>query len=350
MPEISIIMPVHDSEDTIDSSIHDLLCQSFSDFELIVIDDGSTDQTPQIIKQLMAKDNRIKYISQEQSGAAAARNKGIEIAQGTYCIFLDADDSFATELIQSLHSSIVQDNADICVCEADAFNLQTNKRYPLVRFRGTVPKSEDTEHLGAFLFKRCYTAPWNKLIKTELIKSHHLRYQNIAAHNDIYFVCACLAYSKKISFVNAPLVLYSIGSGQSIQDKRIRYPFCEFDALELLGREKCILDSREGECLYNAFRSLVVDAYFNSAPAIIAGGASFDEFHERFLKLMRHEDGATRLGRDASIIAKLKEFILLTSSKEDLQRAFSVFVDQRRHTLRDKLHFTMCIILSRLKK
>ena len=350
MPERSIIMPAHDSEDTIESSIQNLLSQSFSDFELILIDDGSTDRTSRIAKQYMSKDDRLLYYYQDQAGAAAARNKGIEIARGNYCLFLDADDYYSSDLLMLLHNSITSNNADICVCEADSFNVQTKKRYPLIRFRSSTSACIDTQQLGASLFKTCYTAPWNKLIRTELIRLHHLRYQNIAAHNDVYFVCSCLAYSKTISFVAEPLILYSVGSGHSIQDKRVRHPFCEFDALDLLSLEGCIRDAKEGDYLHNAFRSLVVDAFFNSAPAVIAGNASFHDCYERFLRLMNHEDSIARPEKGLSMMTRFKEYILLSSSEDSLKQAFSAFADQRRHAANDKLLFVIRILLSRFKR
>ena len=92
MPEISIIVPVYNTEKYLHRCIDSILAQTFTDFELILVDDGSPDNCPQICDEYAEKDCRVKVIHQENGGLSAARNAGIDIATGTFIFFCDSDD------------------------------------------------------------------------------------------------------------------------------------------------------------------------------------------------------------------------------------------------------------------
>lgn len=98
MPKISVIIPAYNASSTINSTIQSVLLQSFSDFELIVIDDGSTDMTAEIVRDI--KDSRIKLFSDRNCGLSVARNRGIEQAVGEYLAFLDADDLWTEDKLE----------------------------------------------------------------------------------------------------------------------------------------------------------------------------------------------------------------------------------------------------------
>ena len=95
MLEISVVMPLYNAQKYLKESLDSILCQSFSNFELICINDDSSDDTENILKEYQSRDSRINiYKNAERSGAALSRNKGIEVAKGKYIIFLDGDDLF----------------------------------------------------------------------------------------------------------------------------------------------------------------------------------------------------------------------------------------------------------------
>jgi len=132
MPKVSVIMPAYNVETCICEAIDSVLAQTYQDFEIIVIDDGSNDNTRRILDQYAAK---IKYIYQENKGVSAARNRGIREAQGEYVAFLDADDIwFADKLMSQI--TIAQQNSDISLffSDAEVFNdggrLETSLRPP----------------------------------------------------------------------------------------------------------------------------------------------------------------------------------------------------------------------------
>ena len=111
MTKISVILPVYNSEDFIEKSVSSVLNQTFEDFELIIVNDGSTDDTLNILTEF--QDSRIKIINQTNSGPGAARNNGLKIAEGDYIMFLDSDDWFSPEALKTAYSEAVKFSTDL---------------------------------------------------------------------------------------------------------------------------------------------------------------------------------------------------------------------------------------------
>jgi glycosyltransferase involved in cell wall biosynthesis len=134
-PIFSIIIPVYNAAKTIEASVHSVLTQNFTDFELILIDDGSTDQSLSVMQELAAQDIRIKSLSWSNKGVSATRNLGVYLSRGAYVAFLDADDLWhADKLAQhhSLHSgdeNIAASYAKIAFIEPDATHCNNARTY-----------------------------------------------------------------------------------------------------------------------------------------------------------------------------------------------------------------------------
>ncbi len=116
MPKISIITPVYNVEDYLPRCIDSIINQTFTDFECLLIDDGSTDNSGVLCDEYAGKDSRIRVFHQKNQGQAAARNYALDIAQGEYIAFIDGDDWVSPEYLNILHQNIVKANADIAVC------------------------------------------------------------------------------------------------------------------------------------------------------------------------------------------------------------------------------------------
>ena len=110
MPEISVILPVFNGESYIEESIESVLNQTFTDFELIIVNDGSTDNTKDIIESF--DDDRIEVINQSNQGPGAARNNALKIAQGEYVMYLDSDDWFCMDALETAYKEITESEAD----------------------------------------------------------------------------------------------------------------------------------------------------------------------------------------------------------------------------------------------
>ncbi len=116
MPKISIIVPVYQVEKYLEKCVNSILEQTFTDFELILVDDGSTDHGPAMCDQYAEQDVRIKVIHKKNGGLSDARNAGIEIAQGDYLGFVDSDDYIAADMYELLYRDITKENADLAIC------------------------------------------------------------------------------------------------------------------------------------------------------------------------------------------------------------------------------------------
>jgi len=128
-PIISVILPTYNGEKFIARAINSVLNQTFKDFELIIVDDGSTDNTAQVIKEFQKKDNRIKYIWQKNSGAPARpRNTGIKHAQGEYIAFLDHDDEWLPEKLKKQLTKFRNSECGLVGCSANIIDEKHKKK------------------------------------------------------------------------------------------------------------------------------------------------------------------------------------------------------------------------------
>ncbi len=125
-PRISVIMPVHNAERYLEQCLDSVIAQTEKDIEIICVNDGSTDSSPQILRSYADSDNRISIINQEQKGAGAARNKGLEQAKAKYLSFLDADDFFELDMLKTAADRADQTNADVLVFGAWTFDMTKN--------------------------------------------------------------------------------------------------------------------------------------------------------------------------------------------------------------------------------
>lgn len=116
MCEISIIVPVYNVEKYLNKCVDSILNQTFKEFELILVDDGSPDNSGAICDQYAKKDSRVKVIHKENGGLSSARNAGIEVAQGKYLGFIDSDDYIAEDMYELLYNNIIKEDADLSIC------------------------------------------------------------------------------------------------------------------------------------------------------------------------------------------------------------------------------------------
>lgn len=116
MPKITVVVPVYKVEEYLDRCISSIINQTFKDFELILVDDGSPDNCPQMCEEWKKKDDRVLVIHQENQGLSAARNSGIKIAKGEYLTFVDSDDWISATMLEDLYRLSIKYKADISVC------------------------------------------------------------------------------------------------------------------------------------------------------------------------------------------------------------------------------------------
>lgn len=206
-PLISIIVPIHNTESYIDECIKSILTQKFTDFELLLIDDGSTDSSLLRCNEFAAQDKRIRILSQPQSGVSAARNKGIEVAQGEWICFIDSDDQVEPNYLATFiekgclrKSCLNQQGWKILtdgICSVDC-------QYPDKFFTSKKLK------IGIRHYKIINNnAPYSKLFNRELLNDIHLRFNTkLSIREDALFVYQYRSAVSEVKLISSNAYLY----------------------------------------------------------------------------------------------------------------------------------------------
>lgn len=197
----SIIIPVYMVEKYLEECIESVISQSFSDFEIILVDDGSKDKCPFICDNYKMIDNRVRVIHKENGGLSSARNAGISIALGDYVIFLDSDDCLAENALFELNRAIA-DFPDVLITQI--YNTHDVKKndYPIALF--DLPSVSDKYCVFKFIFsKNDYVWPAPQyIVKRELIKKEQLLFQEGFYHEDVYWTSVLLSKADSFNFYN----------------------------------------------------------------------------------------------------------------------------------------------------
>ena len=209
MAEVSIIVPVYQVEKYIRQCVDSILAQTFTDFELILVDDGSKDKSGQICDEYARMDTRVKVIHKENGGLSDARNTGMDQASGKYFMFVDSDDYLAPTMIECLYKSILNENADIVACNYLYFFENDRKK----DFSTNI-KSEVLTGKEIFYYRKnernygVWTVAWNKLYKRGTFRNARFRlgkyHEDEFWANDIYqmditviMISECLYYYRQ---------------------------------------------------------------------------------------------------------------------------------------------------------
>ncbi|MBO6281115.1 MAG: glycosyltransferase [Alphaproteobacteria bacterium] len=230
-PEISVVMPVYNTAKYLPESISGVLDQTFKDFELIMVNDGSTDNSLEIMQEYAKKDKRIKVVNMDKnSGAAAARNEGIKYITGEYTLFVDSDDFMLPVMLEKMYNQAKLYNLDIVMSLAWAVDEPSGDLFPISIIDRKVSFAYhflQKQHINYFSYKqfpkiffqlmRKYV--WDKLIKTSVIKDNNLYFDNVQSHNDSYFITMALLHAKRIGYITDRVYLYRANRSGSVSGK-----------------------------------------------------------------------------------------------------------------------------------
>ena len=210
MPEISVIIPVYNTERYLAECLESVVSQTFKDFEAIVVNDGSTDGSAEIVKRFAERDNRICTITQENKGLSEARNAGIAVARGHWITFVDSDDVIHPSFLETLLNIAKEKNADIACCGKWSFTdisereAAQKKRYS----NNKVTELRPEDALANALFQKDnpdYSA-WNKLYSKALWAGR--KFKPGAYFEDVATIPQVFLDARQIAFTASPLYLY----------------------------------------------------------------------------------------------------------------------------------------------
>jgi len=239
MPEISVIFPVFNTSKYLPQLFEEMLNQTFKDAEFIFVDDGSGDNSAEIIKEYAQKDSRVKYFYQENSGGGAARNLGISKAEGKYVICLDSDDIYKKTLLEDMYNRAVETDADITISKFSRLDTDTGR---VSKGKGinekALPQKEVFSSKDVHDILQITTpAPCNKLYKLSFIKENNLKYSSTRIINDLKFVMLALVLAEKITVCDKELSTYRYKTEGSGTSKREKYINNSIDVLNEIYRE-----------------------------------------------------------------------------------------------------------------
>lgn len=224
IPEVSIIMPVYNSEKYLEETIRSIRRQTMKNFEVICIDDGSDDRSLEILHQAAKADRRFKVVAQENRGAGAARNAGLKQAKGRYLAFIDSDDLYDSIFLEKMLSQSERLDADIAVCRyVRFFNEFNTEDLPGNDIdMSLLPGKEvfSPKDIRKDFFQIFIPVVWNKLFKREFIERKKIRFQEIRNSNDTYFVYCALLESGSITTIDKRLVRYRMRKDSLVRTRR----------------------------------------------------------------------------------------------------------------------------------
>lgn len=211
MVKISVIMPVYNTAAYLRKSIESVLQQSMPNFELICVNDGSTDNSAEILSEYEKKDNRIIIINQSNKGAGESRNVGLSQAKGDYLFFMDADDWIDEKFLEELYKSAESSKADI-VETTKSYNCYANNRIELFDKRKAVGFKAN----GIF-FRR--DVVWDKLFRREFVNRYNIKFPNGLCHNDAFFGLQSLHHKATVVQNNTAVYWHNKANENSIRYK-----------------------------------------------------------------------------------------------------------------------------------
>lgn len=205
-PKITICMPVYNVAPYLERCLQSVVQQTFQDFILIAVNDGSKDDSLEILQRFAVQNPKIKVINQENQGMSAARNKALSLAESEYVCFLDSDDYLAPTYLEELYEAAEQNQADIACCYFSYHFLESNfiYKHPF-RCKGVFDSSEALKRLLKDTQIQSYA--WNKLYKRTLFVDHNISYPSIA-FEDIATTHRLFFHANRVAVIDRSLYYY----------------------------------------------------------------------------------------------------------------------------------------------
>lgn len=217
---VSVIIPVYNTAAFLVECLDSVRNQSYNDFEVICIDDGSLDSSAKIILQYVQNDSRFKLVSKTHSNAGDARNLGIKHSRGEFILFLDSDDYIDKNLLDTIIKCTHGNNSEIYIFNYYLFD--NKKKYAILPSSNEVISKQiqtiSTNQLDKDLFQFTNIAVWNKLYRSAFIKENELLFMSLPAINDLYFSWCALLLSKEITLSNHFGTYYRINTDNNISN------------------------------------------------------------------------------------------------------------------------------------
>ena len=299
---ISIIIPAYNSANYLAHTLESVLNQQYTDFEIVLIDDGSTDETRRIVEEYQKKDKRIKYFYKSNGGVSSARNLGIEKAAGEYLAFLDSDDTYEPAFLGKMHARIRQTGKLLCYCGY----------YHRVegRILKAFPKNFDFQDVLKYMIEIQWISTDSWLINRQFVARHAFRFsENLTYGEDFDFFCR--------------LIYKSEGSYTAIQEYLTNYNFRP-DSLSYKGNlwysYRFMQGSLEATKTFYKYVECNPQTHHSSYPTLL-----LKRLHQMYLRYLW---GTLLLGKATDFRALLASY-----QKDKAIYDFSLFLPEKKYRI-----------------
>ncbi len=249
-PLISVIIPVYNVEKYIRQCLNSIIAQTYTNLEIILVDDGSTDNSGKICDEYAKKDNRIKVIHKQNEGLPSARNVALKVCSGQYVGFVDSDDHISSDMYEYLYNLITENNADISMCN---MFIEKNEQRIKSNIIDTLYKCVTQEEFFKF---PCWRVVWNKLYRSSLLRNFSFT-SGISYGEDTLFLFEVITHSDKMAIGNKQKYYYRENSSS------ITHKFNKRN-MQYLDIEKRIMDYAKVNNLPQLYKQ-ALDARMNAA-------------------------------------------------------------------------------------
>ena len=340
-PVVSVIVPVYNVEKYLEQCLDSILNQSLDNIEVICVDDGSTDNSPDILKRYAEKDQRIHIVYQENAGAGAARNRGMQYASGRYLSFLDSDDFFEKTMLEKAVEKIEEDQADFVVFRCDQY-LNDRKEFKKVRYtlkEQTLPPYVPFNiwQITSNVFRTFVGWAWDKLYSRDFVMRNQLFFQEQRTSNDMLFVFTALVLAKKITYLDEILAHQRRNDAGSLSNTREKSWFCFHDALCALKtalKEYDLYDELERDFINYAL-------HFSLWNLNTITGACYDTLYDKLRREWFQEFGITDHGEeyfdDPKEYRQFREIMQYTSEEYKIKISVVIPVYNAQQYIRECL-------------
>ena len=255
-PEISVIVPVYNVEKYLPECIESILAQTFTNFELILVNDGSFDNCPVLCDKAAEKDSRVRVIHKQNDGVSTARNAGLDTAKGNWIAFVDSDDSVLPQFLEKLYAAAVDANAEIAMCGTCGMD-QNGKIYRKEDGGYVTDSIVHNELLPCReVVSRCifsaYQVVWDKIYRKEIFSD--CRFPVGMAFEDTWILPHIYTKSKRFACIEEPLYCYRNLPGSAMNRK---ITMKTLDRVEACYEMFCVMERYKADTLCSAYRTIV---------------------------------------------------------------------------------------------
>ncbi|WP_273215386.1 glycosyltransferase family 2 protein [Helicobacter japonicus] len=225
-PLVSVVIPIYNVEKYVAQCLDSIINQSYTNLEIICVNDGSTDSSGAIVQEYARKDYRIRYFEQENQGGGVARNTGLKKARGEWVLIFDSDDYMRSFAIESLLQRALQSKSQIVIAKSEELSENGNIVPMDWALRlDLLPQKEifNYKDMGDCIFGFCVGWAWDKLYNRAFIESHNLRFEPVKSSDDLLFTFSSLVQADSISVCEKVLFTHRKHS-TSVESSRDKVP------------------------------------------------------------------------------------------------------------------------------